>query len=366
MIKFLCYIYILFSSLLFANFLNACTNIQVKAQDNSLIVGRTLEFGPDLQSRIMNSSPNKIVKTTREDGTPSMSWTSKYGYLFADFFQTGQALDGMNEKGLSFGYLYLPGYTKYPTVAANYNDKAIPYTYLGDWILGNFSSVAEVEQAIKQIYIFAIPIKVAGQPAVLPAHAIVTEKTGKSIVIEFINGKVKIYHNPLGILTNAPTFNWQITNLQNYANLSPYAPKAIKHDSIVYSGTGQGSGLVGLPGDPSPPSRFVKVAMLQQTAMPVPDALSAVILSEHILNNVDIPFGFIRSVKGTPNTEDNLDKTQWTVFKDLTNGIFYFKSYSNPTLQKIDMKKIDWSPKAKQLVIPMASPAFILDALAKR
>ncbi|STX50367.1 Penicillin V acylase and related amidases [Legionella busanensis] len=217
---------------------------------------------------------------------------------------------------------------------------------------------------MRTIYVFATPIKMAGKSAVLPAHAIVTEKTGKSLVIEFINGQVKTYHNPLGILTNSPTFGWQITNLQNYANLSPYASKVIKHDGIVYSGTGQGSGLVGLPGDPSPPSRFVKVAMLQQTAMPVRDALNAVILGEHILNNVDIPFGFIRGEKGTPDTEDNLDKTQWTVFKDLTHGIFYFKSYMNPTLQKIDLKKIDWSLQAKQLVIPISGTAIIPDALA--
>jgi choloylglycine hydrolase len=293
------------------NTTTACTNIQIKAQDDSLIVGRTLEFGPDLKSRIMNSLPQKRFKTTRADGTPTLHWTAKYGYLFADFFLTGQTLDGMNEKGLSFGYLYLPGYTTYPTVKLKHNEKALPYTFLGDWILGNFSSVDEVKQAINSIDVFTIPINVAGKPAVLPVHAIVTDKTGESLVIEFIQGKLKIYSNPLGILTNSPTFDWHITNLQNYVNLSPYAPTAIKSDGLVYSGTGQGSGLVGLPGDPTPPSRFVKMAMLQQTAMPVPDALSAVILSEHILNNVDVPFGLVRGLKGTTNTEDNLDKTQW-------------------------------------------------------
>ncbi|STX27852.1 Choloylglycine hydrolase [Legionella beliardensis] len=360
------YLTLLFSGLILTQAVEACTNIQIKAQDNSLIVGRTLEFGPDLKSRIMSSPPTKLFKTTREDGSPTMSWTAKYGYLFADFFATGQALDGMNDQGLSFGYLYLPGYTTYPTVNAEHNNRAIPYTFLGDWILGNFSSVDEVKKALPTIYIFATPITVSGNAAVLPAHAIVTEKTGKSLVIEFINGQVKTYNNRLGILTNAPTFGWHITNLQNYANLSPYAPTAFKHDGIVYSGTGQGSGLVGLPGDPTPPSRFIKMAMLQQTAMPVPDALSALILSEHILNNVDVPFGLIRGTKGTPNTEDNLDKTQWTVFKDLTHGIFYFKSYTNPTLQKIDMKKIDWSPQAKQLILPIAGPAIIPDALAPK
>ncbi|MCA0403352.1 MAG: choloylglycine hydrolase family protein [Proteobacteria bacterium] len=341
----------------------SCTNITVKAKDGTIMIGRTMEFGPSLQSRLMNSPRQKQFQTARVNGDKTKQWKSQYGYLFADYFGSGLTVDGMNEKGLSFGYLYLPGYTTYPTVAKEQNDNALPYTHFGDWVLGNFASVKEVKEALNQIHIYAEPISMQGNaPVILPAHATISDKTGESIVVEFIDGQMVVSDNKLGILTNSPTFNWQLTNLKNYANLSPYSPAPVIIDEITYSGTGQGSGLVGLPGDPTPPSRFVKVAALQQYSMPVDDAGSALILAQHILNNVDIPLGLVRGDKS--NAPDTMDKTQWTVYKDLKNSLLYYRSYTNPTIQSIDLNKIDWNV-TKQFALPMEEKPIIPDATEK-
>ena len=75
---------------------------------------------------------------------------------------------------------------------------------------------------------------------VLPAHAAIYDSTGKGIVVEFVGGKMYVYDN-IGVMTNSPTYNWQVTNLRNYLNLSPYAPNPVTVNGITFAATGQGS-----------------------------------------------------------------------------------------------------------------------------
>ena len=339
----------------------ACTNITLKAKDGTVLVARTMEFGPDLNSIIISSPRAKTFKTKAPDGKPGLSWNSKYGYIFADYFHCGHPVDGINEKGLSFGYLYLPGYTQYPTVPKGEDSKAISYVDFADWVLGNFSSAAQVKKALPRVDVFAKPLSFSNlKNVVFPLHAIITDAKGRSIVIEFVKGKVHVYNDKSGILTNSPTFDWQITNLKNYVNLSPYTPAPIKINGQTYSVTGHGSGMLGLPGDLSPPSRFVKMTVLISTAIPVKNAMAALILAQHIIDNVDIPRGMVRGEKGKKSP---LPTTQWVIFKDLTHHILYFKFYNNPTLQSVAMSKVNFSPNAKQIKIPISRSQIIVNAM---
>lgn len=334
------------------NFANACTNIMIQAKDNAIVVGRTLEFGPSLKSEIVTSPKGQTFSNTTADGKSSQSWTAKYGFVYLNFFGQDHTLDGMNDQGLSVGLLYLPGYTKYPKVSEEELKNAIPYFQLGDWILSQFKTTEEVRSALADLTVFDQTLNIEGQEHSFPLHLVINDAQGKSIVVEFNEGEKQIYENPLGILTNSPTFDWQLTNLKNYANLSPYAVEPIEINGMIYSATGQGAGMVGLPGDSTPPSRFVKMAFLQQTALPVDNAENAVILSQQIIDNVFIPNGMVRNAKGTSGTET----TQWTVFKDLKNSKLYFKSYNFPALQVVDMKALNLNEGAKIVRIPVSYP----------
>lgn len=355
---------IIFSLVLLSviNFSIACTNIMIKSKDNAIVVGRTLEFGPSLNSEIVTSPKGKTFKNTTSDGKSSKSWTAKYGFIYLNFFGQDHAVDGMNDQGLSIGFLYLPGYTQYPKASKDSLKDAIPYYQLGDWVLSQFKTTEEARAALKDIQVFDQTLKIDGKELSFPLHLVINDAQGKSIVVEFNKGTKQIYENPLGILTNSPTFDWQLTNLKNYANLSPYDVEPIKVDGMIYSATGQGAGMVGLPGDSTPPSRFVKMAFLQKTALPVDNAEDAVILSKHIIDNVFIPNGMVRNAKGTPGTET----TQWTVFKDLKHGKLYFKSYKFPTLQLVDMKALDLSEGAKVVRIPVNHPAPLAQDITKK
>jgi choloylglycine hydrolase len=262
----------------------------------------------------------------------------------------------MNEKGLSFEYLYLPGETTYQTIPTGKENQAVAYLQFGDWVLSNFSSIAEVRAALSSIYIYKFT-NPALKNIVFPLHAAIFDSTGKGIVVEFINGQV-IVSDHVGVMTNSPTYSWHVTNLRNYLNLSPYSPKPVTDGGITYSATSSGAGMVGLPGDISSPSRFVKTAFLLQVAYQAKDAAEALNLAQHIINNVDIPAGLALS---KDNGKIDAETTQWAVFKDLTHKVLSYRTYGDLTIHTVDMSKLDLSEKAPRLKMPLADKAFVIN-----
>lgn len=260
------------------------------------------------------------------------------------------------KKGLAFEYLYLPGFTQYQTVPAGKESAALANIHFGDWVLANFKSVDEVRAALKNIYVFGEAIA-AVDNQILPLHASIHDASGKSIIVEFVNGNVQVYDS-IGVLTNSPTYDWQLVNLRNYLNITPINPNPITAHGITYAALGQGAGLHGLPGDPLPPSRFVKMSIMLKTLLPVKNSKEALNYAQHVINNVDIPFGFVREVNSGDVTNEY---TQWTVFKDLTHKVLYYKTYNDTTLHSVDLTKMDFSPTATAAKMPIASEQYIID-----
>jgi choloylglycine hydrolase len=337
----------------YTSFSMACTHFRLIAKDNTVVIGRSMEFGPDLETNIYTVNQGTKFKSQTPDHQPGLSWQTKYGYLALDGFHLFP-VSGMNTEGLSFDLLYLPGLAAYQTYDKNNASHAMPYYQIADYILGNFSNIDEIKQKLPEINLYAKPLVHAGQSVVFPVHYVVTDKRGKSIVIEYIQGKLNIHDDATGILTNSPSYPWQEKNLDNYVNLSPYAPRPIVKDGVTYAATGQGGGAVGLPGDYTPPSRFVRVAYLVNTAKQMDDAEKTLNLATHILNNVDIPYGTVRGKQTDNAASDEMDYTQWVVIKDLSHNILYFRDYSNLTLRKIEMDQLKFksgAPEFKQALV---------------
>lgn len=318
----------------------ACTDFVVSAKDGSLINGRSLEFAVELQAEL-RAMPRAQKRESHAPGqSPSVSWVSKYGYLGIFGSEFNFAFDGMNEAGLSFGYLWLPNVTEYPTLSKQDFKKALDFTDFCDWVLGNFSTVSEVKNALLNVRIWGHPIPQLG---FAPVHAAIHDAKGGHLVVEFVGGQMQVYENPMSVLTNSPPFDWQIANLQNYLGLTPYNPSPIAFRGVSLQVTGQGSGLLGLPGDLSPPSRFVKMITFLRFIQGAAADEEAVNLAEHLLNTVDIPKGTVRD----PDKE-NGDYTQWVVIKDLSQKALYFRSYRDLALKKVDLKKLDFTKETKK------------------
>ncbi len=318
----------------------ACTDFQVKAEDSSIVIGRSMEFALEIGSDIVTFPRGEEITSMTPEGNKGLSWKSKYGFLGINGLGLKRAaVDGMNEAGLAVEFLWFPGsvYDK-----AKGND-FVAITELGLWLLGNFATVDEVKNAIADRPIVGVYIPQLRQ--VPGFHVAVHDARGKNLVIEFINGEKKIYDNPIGVMTNRPTFDWHLANLRNYLNLTPVDKKSQTIAGVDVEASGSGNGWLGLPGDWMPPSRFVRTVKLLHAATPAKNSAEAVNLAEHILNAVDIPFGVI---KAQPTGSDY---TQWCVIKDLTNRVLYYRSYRDMGLKRIDMKQLSLNPGAAPKVI---------------
>ncbi len=315
----------------------ACTDVRLIAGDGSSMSVRTMEFAQDLGSAltIMPRGQNAVSPGPKVNG---LKWTSKYGYVGMTAFGMPLITDGMNEKGLGFGALYLPGETEYQSVASGDEAKALSNASFGNWVLGNFATVDEVRAAIGDVVVWGENVPQLGSFA--PLHYVVHDPDGKMLVIEYVGGKMKAYDG-VGVLTNSPTYDWHVQNLRNYVNLTPENAAPIKIGNVTYAGTGQGSGLKGLPGDPTPPSRFVMAAATAYLVDKPRDAKDALIVLQHLINRVDIPKGLVRDY--TDGGKPMGDYTQWTTFRDHANKVYYWKTYNDPGLKAVDLKQLDFT-----------------------
>ncbi|MDD4159494.1 MAG: linear amide C-N hydrolase, partial [Synergistaceae bacterium] len=176
-------------------------------------------------------------------------------------------------------------------------------------------------------------------------HLMVTDKSGSVIVVEYIDGKLKVSDNPVKVLTNAPSFDWHLTNLRNYINLSvkPYSAKKI--GSLNIEPLGGGSGLLGMPGDITPPSRFIRAVAQTMLARRTPDGPETIYEIFRIMDNFNQP---LASGEGTVTALQDLDgmrsSTLWTSAIDTGNLVYYYHTQHNRKVRMIDLKKIDFSP----------------------
>jgi choloylglycine hydrolase len=245
------------------------------------------------------------------------------------------------------------------TTEAN-RPKSMSAADFSNWILTSFASVDEVRKAVESGEAVVAPTLLPGwPPQVQPFHWVVYDKSGKSLVIEPLKGKLVVSDNPVGTLTNSPSFDWHMTNLRNYISLSPRDVPPVTIDKTTLQAFGMGAGLYGLPGDFTPPSRFVRATIFAVTAIPAANATDGVMQGFHILNNFDIPVGAAREkVDGKVYA----DMTMLTTMRDPQALRFYYKSYDDQTIRMVDLKSLDLdakeikklSAKSEQPVVDMS------------
>ena len=323
----------------------ACTSILLVAADGTPVYGRTMEYAIATQPDVVVVPRNYKFVATRPSGMQGIHWTARYAIVGVMSFGKPFVADGMNEKGLAGGGLYLPGYVGYSAPKDADPEKSVaPWEFL-TWALTNFATVQEVKDAVANNKMSIIDIPAPIVNFTLPLHFTLHDATGASIVIEPVDGKLKVYDNPLGVLTNSPTFDWHLTNLRNYVKISPVDAGPLKVSGQSFAPLGQGSGLLGIPGDPTPPSRFIRALAYVQSAKQLPDGPQTVRLAEHLLNNFDIPVGFIR----TAAEGGDLEYTQWTTIADLRARKYYIKSYQDEVFRSVDLMSFDLDAKGLRI-----------------
>ncbi len=312
----------------------ACTGISLQAMDGSQVVARTIEWsGSKLLNDYVVVPRGHTYTSYTPTGQNGITFNTQFGFVGVSIMDSNFIVEGINEVGLSAGLFYFPGYGEYPTYNAENNSSTIADMQLVSWILSQCSSVEQVREELGSLS----PVSVAGSSTV---HWRVADESGEQIVIEYIDGECRIYDNQVGVLSNSPSFDWQVTNLNNYVNLYAEGAEPAEWGDVTLHAFGSGSGMRGLPGDMTPPSRFVRAFFLSHSAPAVSDGEQCVKQAFQLLTSFDIPIGILHrgsTSAGIPSS------TQWTAATDISNRRFYYRTMYNSAIRCIELSTIDFA-----------------------
>ena len=236
--------------------------------------------------------------------------------------------DGANEKGLAMAGLNFVGNAYYFDNAAEKDN--IPQFEFIPWILSKCADLNEAKALLGRINITNEPFSPQFPTAQL--HWIISDKTG-SIVVESVKDGLKIYDDPVGVLTNNPPFDRQLFNLNNYMHLSPKDPSNTFSDALDLTTYSRGMGGLGLPGDLSSQSRFVRCAFVKMNSRSGSGEAESVSQFFHILGSVDQQRGCCEVAKG------KYEITLYTSCCNTTKGIYYYTTYENHQINAVDMHR---------------------------
>jgi penicillin V acylase-like amidase (Ntn superfamily) len=302
--------------LLAAQDVAACTRVIWQSEDKQVFVGRTQDW-MEKAGHAFRVHPRGVARTGAVAENPH-KWTSKYGSLVLTAYDIGTH-EGVNEMGLSGHVLYLAVDNSFGP--RDTKREAIGVMQWLQYYLDNYAIVAEAVEANKN-FTFQIEPMILANGFPTEVHVSLSDKSGHSAVIEYIDGKARIYHDRrFTVITNEPTYDKQIENLKQYRTFGGDKP---------------------LPGERSPSDRFVRAAYyasgLQKPANPGEGA--AFIFN--VIRNVSVPFGL-----GDPN-RPNIASTIFRTVQDLTGKRYYFESTYAPNVVWVDYSKMDfraWNPE---------------------
>jgi choloylglycine hydrolase len=233
--------------------------------------------------------------------------------------------DAVNEYGLCAAGLHFPGNAHYRDCSENAVN--IASFELIPWLLSHFKSVKELQQQLAHINIVNTPFSEKYPPS--PLHWLVSD-AHHSIVIEATKDGMQIYPNHIGVLTNNPTFDFHQANLSQYLNLTVKEPENSFSDETDLIPFSRGLGSIGLPGDVSSASRFVRAAFLKSNSVCPEDSIECVTQFFHILSGVEQVMGCVR-------IDALLEKTVYSSCCNATRGIYYFKTYENSQISAVSL-----------------------------
>lgn len=310
----------------------ACTGISLTAADGSYVQARTIEWSRgELKSEYVIIPRNESLQSYTPTGLNGIKWRAKYGTVGMAVVEKEFIAEGINEKGLSAGLFFFPQYGSYVPYNSVNDNHTLADLQIVQWVLTTCATIDEVKRAVQDVAIIGLETSSV-------VHWRIGEPSGKQVVMEIVDGKVHFYDNDVGVLTNAPGFEWHLTNLNNYVNLHAGDAAAYKLGDVQLTPIGGSSAMLGLPGDFTPPSRFVRAAFFRNTAPQRATGLDTVLECFHLLNNFDVPIAI-----ENPENKTLPSATQWTSAIDLTHRKIYYKTAYNSSIRCIDLQSIDFA-----------------------
>lgn len=300
-----------------------CTAAAYKTKD--FYFGRTLDYEFSYGDEI-TITPRNFPLNFREKGTVNSHYAMIGMAHVAD--NTPLYYEAVNEKGLGMAGLNFVGNAVYFN-AAEGKDNIAQFEFI-PWILSQCANITEARKMTEKINLLNTPF--SPKLPVAQLHWIIADKEG-AITVESVAEGLKIYENPVGVLTNNPPFDKQLFNLNNYMSLTARSPQNTFAKGLELNRYSRGMGALGLPGDLSSQSRFVRVAFVKMNSVSGSEEKESVSQFFHILNSVDQQRGCCIL------EEEKYEITIYTCCCNADKGIYYYTSYNNHQITAVDMNK---------------------------
>lgn len=314
-----------------------CTAINFLNQKHENIFGRTMDFHYILDPRLVTFPAG-------------VTWENTLGQRCTDQYRVAGIVrharnlyvmfDGVNEKGLAGGALYFHGYADFPQPSQQSDKTQIPALDFLHYVLGACTTLHDLRLLLSECTLVGIRDSLTG--TVAPIHWMFTDLSGENLVVEQTTSGLHVYENPVGVMTNSPDFPWQMTNLRNYMEAAPEQVGLADWNGFQMEPFGQANGTSVLPGGYTPPARFVRTVYQKLHIVQPGNVEESVIAGFHVLEGVTLPNGVVKTANGT------FDYTQYTAMIDLVNQVYYFKTYENPQIIRVDVKPF-WTSETKEI-----------------
>lgn len=302
-----------------------CTAATYKTKD--FYFGRTLDYEFSYNEEITITPRTYEFKFRNKD-----SINNHYAIIGMAYIEENYPLyyDAINEKGLGMAGLNFVGNAYYNEPEEG-KDNIAQFEFI-PWILSQCATVKEAKVLIEKINILNVSFN--DQLPLAQLHWIIADAES-SITVEAVEEGIKVYGNPVGVLTNNPTFDKQLFALNNYINLSNKSPRNIFATDLKLQQYSRGMGAIGLPGDLSSQSRFVRATFVKMNSVSTDEENESVSQFFHILNSVDQQRGCCQLDDG------KYEITIYTSCCNATKGVYYYTIYNNHQITAVNMHKED-------------------------
>ncbi|MFA5703387.1 MAG: linear amide C-N hydrolase [Advenella sp.] len=290
----------------------ACTRLVYHGVNDQIITARSMDWSVDVETNLWVFP--RGMERTGQAGENSLRWTSKYGSVIASGYDISTT-DGMNEAGLVANLLWLVE-SNYPEFSES-SAPGLTIAAWGQYILDNFATVQEaVDELRKQPYTI-VSRDVPGQNRLATLHLAISDASGDSAIVEYIDGKAVIHHSPkYQVLTNSPTFERQLALHSYWTEIG---------------------GTVMLPGTNRAADRFTRAAFYVNAIPREEDARKTIASVFSVIRNVSVPFGI-----STPD-QPNISSTRWRTVADQKRMLYFFESALTPNVFWVELNNIDFS-----------------------
>lgn len=331
----------------FANM--GCTCFTWETKDNKHLFGRTYDQCGNLKGNNIAVVPRNYPLRLEIENNPQQHVRSRYAFggMAIMGLESPVMVDGINEAGVMGGLLNYPGYAVYDLARDSCHMNIHP-GFLTGYLL---SQCANVEEAASLVFSLNLTSeKIFGHA--IQIHFIFSDKTGESIIIEPDAGGLQVHRNTIGVMTNSPGYQWQHTNLCNYASVSNVLGAShdfmdLKiHDTSISSGGG-----FGLPGDYSSPSRFVRMAVMKRYAVQGENEIDGITRMFHQFSSVNIPEGIVMRPE-KKETEDFYDQTLCVSAMCAESGIYYFSTCRSRRISAVRLRGLEDSSGIRYFELP--------------